>query len=518
VQDIQLNQLVRTRSRAAITTFSANAINVLIVGAQGVLLIPLYLNAVGPHLYGAWLASSEVLVWLQAMDLGIPNLMIQRIASAYGANDRRRAADWFAAGILVLALVSVVIGLAGVAVSLLLPGWIGATPDESTVLSSCFLVGTVATCVTIFANGFVGLARAIQDTLLLSATLIASAVVGLLTSLTLLLAGFGLWAIALGLAARAGVGLVGALLFGIHAWRADLRGPFRIDRGIVTELLTASPLTALGGISYALMSQSEIVLVAVIVRPELAVVYALTRRAADLGRSLVDMIGFATYGGVAHLISSPDGPTARITYARILGLHLSCSVAVASAYLAVNRSLLEVWIGPSLAGGIGLIVVMAIQSIVLGHSYLINLLYRATGRVLEGSLALVIEALVRIPLLAIFLLAIGLPGLPIAATATAITAAFLIRRRTVRELESEHSRAPTAALSVWLLRALFLGLGVTFAVTISVPEWSYVLITGLVITLGGCLALLAFDPMLRLPLRSATKQFIQIVTLARWHA
>jgi hypothetical protein len=161
---------------------------------------------------------------------------------------------------------------------------------------------------------------------------------------------------------------------------------------------------------------------------------------------------------------------------------------------------------------------MAIQSIVLGHSYLINLLYRATGRVLEGSLALVIEALVRIPLLAIFLLSIGLPGLPIAATATAITTAFLLQRRTLRELDSEHSRTPTVALWVWLLRAFSLGLGVTFAVTIFIPQWSYVLTAGFVIALGGCLALLAFDPMLRSPLRSATRQVIQIVTFARWHA
>jgi O-antigen/teichoic acid export membrane protein len=282
-------------------------------------------------------------------------------------------------------------------------------------------------------------------------------------------------------------------------------------------LLTASPVTALGGISYAVMSQSEIVLVAALVRPELAVVYALTRRAADLGRSLVDMIGFATYGGVAHLLSSSDRPSARITYARILGLHLSCSVAVASAYLAVNRSLLEVWIGPSLAGGIGLIVVMAIQSIVLGHSYLINLLYRATGRVIEGSVALVIEALVRIPLLAIFLLAVGLPGLPIAATATALTAAVLIYRRTLQELDSEHQRAPTAVVLVWLLRALLFGFAAVVALTVFVPQWSYVVVAAIGIALGGCLVLLGVDPMLRSALRSATGQFLQVVTFARRH-
>ena len=506
---------MRTRTRAAFATFTANAINVLIVGVQAIVLVPLYLHAVGPRLYGAWLASSEVLVWMQAMDLGIPNLMIQRIASAYGQSDRQRAADWFTAGIGVLALISIGIGLLGAAASVFLPTWIGAAPDESALLSSCFLVGTIATSVTIFANGFVGLARAIQDTFFLSATLIASAVAGLLTSLALILAGFGLWAIALGLVARATVSLGGALLFGVHAWRADFGVPVRMDQGIVKELLSASPVTALGGISYTLMSQSEILLVAVLLRPELAVVYALTRRAADLGRSLVDMIGFATYGGLAHLISSADRATARNTYVRILGLHLSCSVAVASAYLAVNRSLLEVWVGPSLASGIGLIMLMAIQSIVLGHSYLINLLYRATGRVVEGSLALVIEALVRIPLLAILLLAVGLPGLPIAATATALTTAVVIRRRTSGELSAEPSQVPAPTPLVWLVRTILLGVALFLGLTIFVPRWPYVLLTGVVIFSAGCLALLSIDPMLRVPIRSAARQMLQAVASPR---
>jgi hypothetical protein len=160
---------------------------------------------------------------------------------------------------------------------------------------------------------------------------------------------------------------------------------------------------------------------------------------------------------------------------------------------------------------------MAIQSIVLGHSYLINLLYRATGRVIEGSVALVIEALVRIPLLAIFLLAVGLPGLPIAATATALTAAVLIYRRTLQELDSEHQRAPTAVVLVWLLRALLFGFAAVVALTVFVPQWSYVVVAAIGIALGGCLVLLGVDPMLRSALRSATGQFLQVVTFARRH-
>ena len=506
-------ELVPSRSRAAAATFSANAVNALIVGIQAIVLVPLYLHATGPRLYGSWLASAEVLVWMQAMDLGIPNLMIQRIASAYGRNDKSRAAEWSATGIFVVGVISILIGAAGVLIALGLPALVGAAPQDRALLSGSFVVGTIATCGTLFANGFVGMARAIQDTYFLSAALVVSALAGLVTSLVLIMGGWGLWAIPLGLVARAVVGLAAALVFAVHVWRVHFAMPFRIERGILKELLTTSPITAIGGISYALMSQSEIVLVAALIRPELAVVYALTRRAADLGRSLVDMIGFATYGGVAHLMTSADGETARRIYGRILALHLACAIAVGAAYLAVNRSFLDVWVGPSVAGGLGLIFLMAIQSVVLGHSYLLNLHYRAMGRVVEGSLALVIEALVRVPLLAAMLLLIGLPGLPIAATATAFVSAVMIRRRTVRELGGQpiEARAP----AIWAIRALICALAASLAVAVLVPRWSYVLITGTLIFGSGCLALIWVDPRLRPLLGSAVRQFLPAAAAPR---
>ena len=132
-------------------------------------------------------------------------------------------------------------------------------------------------------------------------------------------------------------------------------------------------------------------------------------------------------------------------------------------------------------------------------------------------MALVVEALVRIPLLAISLLAVGLPGLPIAATATALTAAVLIYRRTLQELDREHPREPPAAGFVWLARAVLVGLAAAVALTVLVPHWSYVVVAAIVITLGGCLILLGVDPMLRSALRPATREFLQIVTFARRH-
>jgi O-antigen/teichoic acid export membrane protein len=434
---------------------------------------------------------------MQAVDLGIPNLMIQRIAAAHGGGDRPIAAGWFASGLFVLGLVGAIVAGAGLLISLILPGLFGVTDSEAEVLRGCFLLGTIASCATIFSNGFVGLSRAVQDTAFLSGMLVVSALVGLVSSVALILAGWGLWAVAVGLVARAAVSLAASMAFGISAWRREFGVPFRIERAVVRQLLAASPVTAIGGVSYALMSQSEILLVASLARPELAVVYALTRKAADLGRSLVDMIGFATYGGLAHLIGGPQRNRARRVHTQILSLHLSAAVAVAAAYLAVDRSLVASWVGADFFGGTPLLFLMALQSVVLGHSYLINLLYRATGRIIDGSLALVIEALVRLPLLGGLLLVLGLPGLPIAAIATAATSAFIIQRRTASELGGVGKPAFWSTSQVTVGRLGLLVVGGSIALGVYAPSWLYVVLGGGAVGLVGGLVLLLIDPLLR---------------------
>ena len=86
-----------SRRKATITTLIGGTAGTLIVTVQAAVLIPLYINHIGPRLYGAWLASGDFLVWMQAFDLGLPNLMIQRIAMAYGKGGdclRRRSKVW----------------------------------------------------------------------------------------------------------------------------------------------------------------------------------------------------------------------------------------------------------------------------------------------------------------------------------------------------------------------------------------------------------------------------------------
>lgn len=485
-----------SRRRATFATMAGGTANIIIVSIQAVILIPLYLGAVGPRLYGAWLGSGDFLIWMQAFDLGLPNLMIQRIGAAHGQGDAKTVAGYFATGMLVLAIVALIIALIAAMVAQLLPGWMGLSGAEAATLRSCFIVGSVAAALSIFNNSIVGFSRGIQKTGFLNAVAICASLAGFGISLGLVLTGWGLWAIAIGLLTRAVVSLAGSCIFAVVELRGELRPFFTVQRSMLREFAATTPATALGGISYALMNQSEAALVAIFLRPELSVILVLTRKALDVARGFVDMIAFATYGSFAHLVTSDQRYRTLEVHAHINSIRLSAAVVTASAYMAVNASLVSVWVGSAQYGGSLLTILLAVQFIVVGNSFLMNYLYRATGSVLKGSLALLAESAIRLPLMIGLLLWVGLPGVVLAGIITGAVFAVLAYRWTLHQVSSFAPPYHHTFGRVWIVRAMLLSIGVLVCLFVQRESWVFVLMIGAMITLLGSAALVAVDPML----------------------
>jgi O-antigen/teichoic acid export membrane protein len=263
-----------------------------------------------------------------------------------------------------------------------------------------------------------------------------------------------------------------------------MREHFTLNTTYLREMLRLAPATALGGLSYALTTQSESAIIAFATRPELVPVYTLTKRAAEMLRTLLDTIGYASYGSFAHLVHSEQKTRARAVYAQIKSVRFVCAFAAAAAYIAVNASLVGVWVGPEMYGGTTLTLLFGLQLITAGGAYLVNYLYRATGSVLTGSVALILEALVRLPMMWIGLELVGLPGMALAAIATSTAAYFLTDRWTTSSLPDGAAPKRPFLLS-FELRALVVCLATLIAVELYVPSWL------VVITVGGAVGLIA---------------------------
>jgi O-antigen/teichoic acid export membrane protein len=487
------------RRKATLATLAGSVSNTLVVALQAVVLIPLYMRYVGPRLYGAWLGSGDVLVWMQALDLGLPNLMIQRISAAHGKQDSRTVAEWLATGGLVLFLLSALIIAIGAGLSPFIPRWMGVSGEEARQLRACFAVGACAAGLTMFNNTFVGLSRGVQDTALMNVSLLCSAAVGFATSLALLMTGWGLWAIPLGMVARVCVLLVGSGVFVTRKLRSGLGRYLAVRRQLFREFFRVAPATGVAGVSYALMNQSETALVAILLSPEIAAVLNITRKAVDVARAVLDTVGFATYGSFAHLAGSDQRSRALDVHADIREVRFSLAFAAAAVYLAVNRDLVAVWVGPAQFGGELLTCGMAVQLVFVGQSYLWNYLYRATGPVVRGSVGLIVECLARVPLMITLIVTLGLVGVPIAAIVTSATAIIVLHRWTAQEFADVGAGAERAprAVGPWVARAAIVALAIAMATRSAVPSWGRVLTTAVGIGGVALLAQLALVPRLR---------------------
>jgi O-antigen/teichoic acid export membrane protein len=424
--------MAESRRRAAMATLAGTSLTVTITIAQAVVLIPLCLRTLGAHLYGAWLGASELLVWIQLLDAGIPNLLTQRVGAAIGRGDRTDAARWSITGLVIVAAIGGLLAIAGIAAAPFVARWAQVGPADASTFVACFRVGAVASALLLCANGFVGIARGVQRTEITSASQAAGALAGLVVSIGLILAGWKLWALAAGLAARGLVAFGGGLAF----VRQGDRALWRAAPSLATarEIGGLAPSMVAGSVGYVLATNSEIVLVTTVFGPVAAAVYALTRRAIDGLRNLLDSIAFAVNGGFAHLVAAADRHRARVVLHEMLWIRLALASLAGAVAIAVNRTFVTLLFGPAQFGGVWLTAAFVAQMVIGGQSFMANYLLRASGEVRQGSWLLAAEAAARVGAIAIGLQVFGLIGAPASALVVSATGLLVNWRRLGRTL------------------------------------------------------------------------------------
>lgn len=489
--------LSTVRRKAALATFAGSTASTLVASVQAIVLMPLYLAQIGPSLYGAWLASGELLALLLAFDAGIPNLMIQRVGAAVAARDPKSAGAYFGTGLCVLLCLALGVGALLFAIAGAVPGWVGIQSSEAAILAGSFRIGVAAFCLMLLTFAFQGLARGLQQTAFVHASGLVGTIIGFAVTAVMLMAGHGLWSIATGLIVRSSLSLAGCAIFLFREVPAETRRAICIDREAMRDYQRLSPPLFASGIGFLVANNCQVLIVALILGPASAAVYGITRKAAELVTALLNAVGNATYGGFANLFAEGDAKRSRAVYNEIVALYVSLGLAFLGAYLAVNSSLVGVWARPELFGGVGLTTLLAVSTLTSGWCYLEVCLFRATGRHQAASVSLIVYSLARVTCAALLASLVGLHGLPSATILTSVAFGLWVRERMRREI----SPAPRPSFSfagarTWGIRIAVLVGAAAICGANAPATWSFVLAAGAAMSLGSLALFLAADPML----------------------
>lgn len=403
-----------SRKRQAVINVAFIYVTTAVMIIQGFIVTPLALLHVSESLFGAWLATGNILAWITLADPGVSRIIQQRVAYIFGRRDIEHLSETIGTGMVLGTAVSL-LPLLAVPLSGPLVGTLDLPAAEYATLVFAFQLALVGTALSIATYAPAAVNHGLQLSLSAGMSYCVGAVAGIIATIALLGAGVGLIAIPLGMITRAAIMLLGNLAAMWFWYVRHVGWRFMIRGEEMRKYRSLSALTFIERLGHALLSQSDAYLIARVESNTAVTQYAMTGRAYDPVRMSSERFAPALLSGLAHMAG--EGQTSRLleVILRLINLSAFMVSVGAACVVALNFAFVDLWLGPGIFGGQSLTVALAVfvvTSVIFGS--LAEIVF-AVGGVGNVELMRAAEGIVRVILQVVMLRWIGVLGIPIAA-------------------------------------------------------------------------------------------------------
>ncbi len=447
------------RTRAALVMLLTSYAGAAIAIVKGLVLVPLYLHYFGIEVYGAWLASANIVSLLAVLDVGLSAVMYQRLAAAWGARDEARFARISCAATILVPCIFAAMSVAGAVLAPFLPPLVHAPPASWHALSIGFGLTSAGTAGSVVLGNLLAVSAAWQRTEISAVARIAGQLTEIATIIGGLAAGGGVIALGAGSIAGAACSCGIALFWTVARWRSMRLPRLQFELTELRDLTHTTVPMMLSRIVVQVASNIQVALVSAIVSPAAAAVYALTERVLTIGYSFIGPIAGSVLSGLAHLVGE-RGVRGAVEPTRELLAIWSLAVAVIfPTLLALNHDFTVLWIGGTNYGGLVLNVALCTAAILGSREMVMTTVLTSAGAIRTSAWICLVEAAVRIPIIYIALRAVGMYGIPTASAVVSVIALLAWSFFVARELDVQTGYRARFVLTGTLTIALTLTIG-----------------------------------------------------------
>lgn len=354
-----------TQTKTTLWNLFFSYVGVAIGIIQGILLTPAYLKFIGAELYGAWLASGNILAWLTLLDPGIAGVMQQKVAAAHGRQERETVAYLASNGFRFTVLVVAAISLCGWLSGRFIGTWLdlGGNPHLSE-LRQAYYLQVVASGLMLFAYWNGNLATALQGTLAAGVVATTASLAGLASLLIFLHFGYGLLGIPASALVRGVIYNVGNTAYLVDRFRREnIRWQWWSPSQ--PQFALSLTLNALAKATSTIVNNIDFLVVSHAVSNQAVTIYSITRRGPDIARSLLERVSISSIPAISHLAGSASAAAIAQTIVRLFRSLIWVGAYTMGALVVGNAWLVRLWVGEEFYGGDKLSVVVICASGIL---------------------------------------------------------------------------------------------------------------------------------------------------------
>lgn len=382
----------RTRKAGIIATFSY--LQFALAFVSGIVLLPFILGRIGTESYGLWLACGELLAYSAMVDLGVLGVLPWLIAEKDGQGDRQAMRDLISNGVAVACLISLLYFLVALMVWQFASRIVDLTEAQRQTLSGPLMLVVVGTAIAFPLRTFYTVLLGLQDAVFTGVLSLTQWALNITIILTLLIKGYGLYALAV--AAIAPTLLVCVLCLIRTRMRTPelLTGWSRPRFSPMSYIIKQGFAVWMGGFGWRMTAASNSIIIVTIGTPEMVVIYACTAKLGEILMQLSWQLSDSGLVGLAQLHGEGRPARVREVLLAMLRILLIGAGGVAVVLLAFNASFVNLWVGADKFGGLALTALLAagvlglslvhgilVPTAVIGNRFQVGLVTLAQGGV-----------------------------------------------------------------------------------------------------------------------------------------
>jgi len=312
---------------------------------SGFILLPISLRFIPKDVYGAWLASGNVLAWLTVVDPGLGAIVQQRVAEAFGRKQCSDITSLAWSGLLINSILAV----GTIAVGLLARGYLPTLlrlPPEMDVspILRAFEWAALGTGLSIVAFTVSNIGVGMQATTGIGIPYLCIALASIVLTVLLLYAGLGILAAPIANCFRGGLLLLWTAGYVVVRFRRE-KIPLMPRFQHTAHLLKLSVYTFVSNGMWTLSSNIDSFLVARLLGPSQVPMFRATRTTVESSRMLVERPFVALMPALSHLAGAGEIGKARALLIRITTMGIWGVVLLGGGFMALNRELVGLWMG-----------------------------------------------------------------------------------------------------------------------------------------------------------------------------
>lgn len=311
---------------------------------NGILIVPLYLHYINGTLYGAWLATGNIMMWLTIADPGVGDVLLQKIGNALAKDDRKEIGLAIASGSVISIIVFTAILALGLGGSYYVGEIINYTEKDAHALIICFQIALIGTCLSLLANTTNNILLGFQKTKEFGFYSTMITLLSMAVTILLLVLDYGLYAIAYTYLIRGAVLIIYSVT---HCYQVlhKYKIPYQLSRKYTGGLFKIFIYTFGGKVFTAVSGNIDLIIISRFIGPQSVTILELSRRPIRIVTGFSNNISISALPAFSHLSGTDRKDRIKKIIMDTLILILWYSTFIIGGFLLFSQSLISHWVG-----------------------------------------------------------------------------------------------------------------------------------------------------------------------------